>query len=373
MRKLLIVLLLVLPIVYAQSCVSGQTKCDGSSFMACSKSVWQVSSECKYGCDSRSGCLPKDALAAPLKQQVYNQSKWKVCPEGDTRCVGIYFQACKNDAWKTQMTCGNQQVCYLNGCANKQIEQSNLSALAVRNCMACPEFEASDFQLPPFDETGDCSLIGKDVASYVKSLEGLSVQCNLRLPDVMQHVFIVKAGLIDQLSQLPVGTEPAPDFSCFVNGPPAVEPPCPSELIVEPKKSVIVDEKGREYSAWLERLRDNTLEYCKATQELEKPLIDECGKIKLFSETCRGTRPGTIAEYKSGIDSAFKRLQDNSAEADSLFDKMKADFANFRNSYKEESLDCKSKSESLPAAIVHEDTIVDKIVKFFKKIFGFLG
>ncbi len=157
MRKLLIILLLLLPVVYAQSCVSGQTKCDGNTFMACLQGDWKVSAQCAVSCDSRSGCLSDKTVEAPLKQPVYAPSTSKVCKAGSTRCVGVYFQACLNDSWRTQMTCGNQQVCYANGCAVTQIEQSNLSALAVRNCMACPEFEASDFQLPvaPFDEKGD--------------------------------------------------------------------------------------------------------------------------------------------------------------------------------------------------------------------------
>ncbi len=374
MRKILIVLLFVLPVVYG-ACISGDTKCDGESFLVCTNGNWKESAECVVSCDARSGCLTDKTTISPLKSPVIVKSNYKVCREGETHCDGQNLQACKNDSWQTQMTCGGVQVCTLSGCANKPIIQNVPIKWAVRNCMVCPKLQMPELNLPPqpFDESsGDCALLGKssEINAYVRYLEHLADQCNIRSPEVMQHVLAVKSNINRQISQLPVGTEKAPDFSCFVNNPPVSEASCPDELVESSEKRAYPEKQGWTYTVWLESLRDSTLDYCRSVYGSEKPLIGECGKIKRLTETCRGTRPGTIVEYQSGMEAAYKKVHDNTVIADSLYGKTLKDFADFKLKYKEDLLDyCTQKAEAAPA-LVHEVTIVEKIVNFFKRILG---
>lgn len=376
MQKILIALLLVLPVVYGV-CISGDTKCDGKSFLVCTNGNWKESAECVVGCDARSGCLTNETTISPLKSPVVVKSNNKVCREGVMHCDGQNLQVCKKDKWETQMTCGGVQVCTLSGCANKPIIQTLPSEQTVRNCMVCPKLQMPELNLPPapFDEdAGDCALLGKssEINAYVKYLGHLADQCNIRSPEIMQHVITVKSNINRQVSQLPIGTERAPDFSCFANGPPASELPCPEEPVELVEKKVYDDKQGWTYTIWLERLRDSTLDYCQSVYGSEKPLLDECGKIKRLTETCRGTRPGTIVEYQSGIEAAYKKVHGNTVIADSLYgETLKNYFADFKLKYKEDVLDyCVPKEETLPA-LVHQETIVEKIVNFFKRILGF--
>jgi hypothetical protein len=318
--------------------------------------------------------LSEELVVSPLKSPVIVKSIYKVCRDGEARCYGQDFQVCSKDSWQTQMTCDGVRVCTLRGCANKQIAQNIPTEQTVRNCMVCPKLQLPALNLPPapFDEEiGDCSLLGRssEISAYVKYLEHLAEQCNIRSPEIMQHVITVKSDLNRQVGQLPIGTERAPDFSCFIN--PNSEPSCSEEPVEPAEKSVYEEKQGGEYTFWLKRLRDGTLDYCKSVYESEKPLLDECGKIKRLTEACKGTRPGTVVEYQSGIEAAYKKAIDNSVITGSLYEKnLKKDFANFKLKYNEALLDyCVQKEETLPE-FVHQETIVEKIVNFFRRILG---
>jgi len=394
MRFVAMVLLVVLiPSVVAQYvssnsqavCSDGVTQCQGSTFMTCAKGVWQVVSTCSGGCDDRAGCLSKSGVAKPLV--VPNQSGvGKVCAQGARRCDGQDLFVCANDSWKVYQTCPELQVCTVQGCAQRQVGQVDFHTPATHTCLSCPTVPTNEFKVPlaPYEGgADDCSLQGSegDVLRYVKFLEDLSDRCDRFSFSVRESVLAVKRNIDTQLDQLPTGTERSADYSCFAQGQPKGEQVCSVEAQVPVEQEGSSGKEGGTYVQRLERLTQETRDFCRQVDALAKPLLAACARIEYESKMCKGTRPGTIVEYHVLVEKAFAESQKKFEQLDAQYEtSLKANTNVFKREFKEGALDyCSGKSEAIekkPEGVGAQGTQRERgplgfIVRFFDQVGAF--
>jgi len=396
-----IAILLVIPFVaaqymynpnigQAQVCYEGDTRCDGNTFLVCSNGDWQ-SQQCEYDCDSQQGCVQPTYTYQVTPEQPPQARA--VCVMGDKRCDGNDFQKCVNNVWQTQQTCSKYQDCTSKGCVSRPVAVVQPPPVSVKKCLDCPSVPKKEFIFPPApydEEIGDCALLGKsdEIAAYVKALEGIAASCKSQIAIASGNMLSVKLNIDGQIDKLPVGTEKAPDYSCFKGSPPVIELLCPIYGSAEPLESPEgIEPEGFHYTIWLKHLMEDTNKYCNMVADLPKPVLDGCAEIKFYMETCKGTRSGTIPEYHKLMDTKFNVATDKLDYLDFFYTKTLHEygFDSFKKYYKESSINCpgltkvapkipevKPEIEMIPMAKEEKPkSLMSGIVSFFKKLFSF--